>query len=307
MVPGRPDQNLTEMRVERNADDTLTYHWSGEHFQFNNDRSRENAIRATHAVFSKPGTRDFSGSVNLLDSTQVRAVVSFMWVTVVRQSNELQVQIGGYIDGPLRVVAENQLKVYLAMGLWASAPESYVILQRNRVSMPTNASCPVNLDTSDDSSYTLTMDMRAGIPGWKFYNSHNSTPVDIDGRFSPAERQLDLTYPDWNCAYGPQGGVISKFVVPEFLRKKPGSRLVYIDDANHEPKEDMKGIEFEPGAIGHNGYRMDMRGMKKGVYPGDYLVWYVAPPFAPGQEKAYLDEYDHPVVGRPTELEGTAK
>ena len=55
---------------------------------------------------------------------------------------------------------------------------------------------------------------------------------------------------------------------------------------------------FEPGAVGLNGYFMDMQGLKEGMYSGDYAVWYLPPPFKQGDEVPYLREYDHPIVAR---------
>lgn len=301
VVPGKSADDYTDLQIKRHANGEQTHFWFGETFMYNNDRSRKNAVRATYLGLGDPGTRNFRGKPNLIDSTQVRAVVSFMWVTLVRQSNDITVDIGGVIDGPLRVIAENQLAVRLALGYWVKAPNSYLILWRNKMSMPTNANCPVNLDESDDSSYTLCVDFHdQNHKGLKFFNSHNSTPVVIDGKTSAAEKKLNWAYPDWNCVYSPRGGMLSKFVIPDFLRKKKGSKLIYIDDAKHEREDDEEGLEFQKGAFGYNGYVMDMRGLKKGLYPGDYVVWYLPPGFKPGEEKAFLNEYDKPLTGQPT-------
>ncbi|MBL4846677.1 MAG: hypothetical protein JKY65_14235 [Planctomycetes bacterium] len=303
IVPGRTAEDFTELRIKRHKNGEETYYWFGETFMYNNDRSRQNAVRATFLGMGPSMTRDFRGTPNLLDSTQVRAVVSFMWITLVRQSNDITVDIGGVIDGPLRVIAENQLAVRLALGYWVKAPNSYLILWRNKMSMPTNANCPVNLDESDDSSYTLCVDLhKDNHKGFKFFNSHNKTPVVIDGKTSAAEKRLDMAYPDWNCVYSKNGGMLSKFVVPDFLRKKKRSKLVYIDDANYTRHEDEEGLEFQKGAFGYQGFHMDMRGLKKGVYPGDYVVWYLPPGFKPGQEQAYLDEYRKPLTGKSTKI-----
>ncbi len=290
--PGRSSVDLVSLNMRKHGDEEKTYTWRSASWTFNNDKSRMNAVRATYASFLDE--RGLPGP-NILDSTIVRAVVSFMWVEVVRQSNDIRVEIGGYIDGPLRVVAENRLKVYLALGLWASAPDSYVILWPHKVSMPTNASCPVNLDESGESSYTLTMDLARSAAGWKFFNSNNKTPVDIDGRTSPEEAALDRSWPEWNCMFGPHGAIISKFVIPQGMRR-PTNQLFYKDDLTHRwPDNATQQIEFEPGAWGTNGYYVDMRGLAKGIYPGDYVVWYAPPPFKPGDEVQYLNEWDHPL------------
>jgi hypothetical protein len=297
VVPGRTTSSLVALSVRVHDDEDRTWTWQGERFLFDNDRSRKNAVRATFASFfdGHPSRR----GPNVLDSTIVRAVVSFMWVEVVRQSNDIRVELGAWLAGPIRVVAQNLLQVYLALGMWASAPDSYVMLWPNKVSMPTNARCPVNLDESGESSYTLCMDLSKQAKDWKFYNSNNAEPVDIDGRTSPGERALNTAWPEWNCMFGPTGGIITKFVIPPGMRR-PTNRLVYIDDEYHRRPESAEGIEFEPGAHGTNGYYVDMRGLKEGTYPGDYVCWYAAPPFAPGDHQTYLNEWDHPLEVRAT-------
>jgi hypothetical protein len=297
VVPGRVGSPLVALTCRVHDDEESTWTWQGEKFIFDNDRSRKNAVRATFASFFD-GTPARRGP-NVLDSTIVRAVVSFMWVEVVRQSNDIKVELGAWLAGPIRVIAQNVLQVYLALGMWASAPDSYIILWPNKVSMPTNASCPVNLDESGESSYTLCMDLSKEAKGWKFYNLHNPEPVDIDGRTSAAERGLNQTWPEWNCMMGPNGAIITKFVIPPAMRR-PTNRLVYIDDEYHRRAEDVEGIEFEPGAFGTNGYYVDMRGLAKGIYPGDYVAWYAGAPFAVGDEQKFLNEWDAPVEVKAT-------
>jgi hypothetical protein len=291
-IPVRPNTWLVGLQVKKHTEEEKTFTWRGEKFVFDNDKSRQNAVRATFATFVDPTTGRRGPA--MIDCTIVRAVVQFMWVTVVRQSNDIKVELGAYRAGPIRIVAQNLLKVYLALGLWASAPDSYVMLWHNKVSMPTNASCPVNLDESGESSYTLCMDMAKGARGYKFYNSSNPTPVDIDGRVSAAERRLDPKWPDWNCVYGPGGAIISKFVIPPSMQRAT-NRLVYIDDEYHKHAEDDAGIEFEKGAFGTNGYYVDMRGLKEGIYPGDYVCWYTGAPFERGDHAKYLLEWDRPL------------
>lgn len=297
VVPGNVATSLVALTPRDHGKGDVTWTWQGERFVFDNDRSRKNAVRATFASFfdEVPSRR----GPNVIDSTIVRAVVSFMWVEVVRQSNDIRVELGAWRAGPIRVIAQNLLQVYLALGMWASAPDSYVMLWPNKVSMPTNARCPVNLDKSGESSYTLCMDLSKDAKGWKFYNSHNPEPVDIDGRTSAAERGLKMDWPEWNCMFGPDGGIITKFVIPEGMRR-PTNRLVYIDDEYHRRPESDAGVEFEPGAFGTNGYYVDMRGLREGTYPGDYVVWYAAPPFAVGDHQQYLNEWDHPLEVRAT-------
>jgi len=55
------------------------------------------------------------------------------------------------------------------------------------------------------------------------------------------------------------------------------------------------GLEFEDGTFGTTGFHIDSRGLKKGVYSGDYVVWYGKSGFQPGDEVAYLNEYERPL------------
>ena len=61
------------------------------------------------------------------------------------------------------------------------------------------------------------------------------------------------------------------------------------------------GLEFQKGAFGYNGYLMDMRGLKKGVYSGNYTVWYAPPGFKKGDEKQYIWERTHPIKAKATQ------
>lgn len=291
-IPPKVDTDLvsfTRQQLEDDEEALCTYR--GEGFTFSNARSPLNSVRATNASLRKA---DGTMSQSPIDCSFMRGVATFMWVEVVRHSADIKVQIGGWIDGPIRVVCQSVLKVYLALGFWVSTPDSYYILWPNKVTMPTNASCPVNLDQGGDSSYTLCWDMAKAARGWKFYNSHNPRPVDIDGKMDAAEKALDLTWPDWNCTYGPEGAMISKFVIPRNM-VRPTNRLVYIDDATRGEEALEEGLEYELGSYGTNGYRVDLRGMREGTYPGDYVTWYLPAGFQHGDHVKYLNEYDHPI------------
>ena len=291
-VPPPVTTDLVSLTVQPREDaEEAVCTYRGEGFTFTNSRTPNNQVRATSASFKRA---DGTMSPSPIDCSFMRGVATFMWVEVVRHSSDSKVQLGGWIDGPIRVVAQSLLKVYLALGFWATTPDSYYILWPNKVTMPTNADCPVNLDQSGDSSYTLCWDMARATQGWKFYNSHNKDPVDIDGSMSAAEKALDLTWPDWNCVYGPEGAMISKFVIPSSMQR-PTNRLFYVDDREQGEDEVEEGLQFEAGMFGTNGYRIDLRGMRSGTYPGDYVTWYLPAGFKHGDHVKYLNEYDHPI------------
>jgi hypothetical protein len=155
--------------------------------------------------------------------------------------------------------------------------------------MPTNVKVPVTLNESDPSCYKLPIDLSQRVKGWKFYNDRNPDPVTIDGRMDDKEKALDLTFPSWNCAYGPEGALITRFTLdPRCV--KPTTKLLYIDDLTQEIEP-----EFEPGAWGTFGYYVDLAGIKSGLYSGNYYIFYCPPPFKLGDHKKYIDTLDAPI------------
>jgi hypothetical protein len=211
-------------------------------------------------------------------------------MTFHKDSSEFRVDIGGYINGPVRVVGQSLMEFYFAVGIWLKAKDSYVILYPNACAMPTNVDNPVDIsDTPGASYYKLLCDLSSRAKGWKFYNSWNPNPVDIDGKMDEREKKLDKRWPDWNCAFGPEGAIINRFILdPRAVRDT--NELYYLDDLTTEEPP-----EFEPGNFGTFGYKLDLSGIKSGLYTGDYLIFYPAAPFKQGDEKKFLDVVDHPL------------
>src|SRR5258706_466970 len=59
-----------------------------------------------------------------------------------------------------------------------------------------------------------------------------------------SEKALDLGFPSWNCAYGPEGAIVTRFQLdPRCVR--PTNKLFYVDDVSRSIDP-----EFEPGAWG---------------------------------------------------------
>src|SRR5262249_49644891 len=139
------------------------------------------------------------------------------------------------------------------------------------------------------SYYNLPIDLSTRAKGWKFFNDKNPDPVDIDGRMDDREKKLDTRFPSWNCAYGPEGAIITRFVLdPRTVR--PSNKLFYLDDLKQEIEP-----EFEPGSWGTFGYHVDLSGLKSGLYSGDYIIFYCAAPFTKGDEKKFIATLDSPL------------
>lgn len=282
----------------RTGDDgeSRTTVWRGQRFELDNDQARKNAIRPTSLRFLAPDGRP---GADLLDSLQIRAQATFMRLEIVRLTDDIEVHIGAWRAGPIRVIARNSLEVYLALGVWVSTPDSTIVLWPDRLTMPTNVYSPVNLDQGGDSHYTVCLDLAPVAQGWRFHTARNRTPAAIDGKTSQSERALDRSWSDWTCVHGPEGAILARFVLPDGMRH-PTNELVYEDDERRRLPEETDGVEFHEGARGTHGFKVDIRGLKAGTHRGEYTLWYLPGPFAPGDERKYLDAVEHPLQLRAT-------
>ncbi|MBI3724397.1 hypothetical protein HY251_10655 [bacterium] len=286
--PERSKKRYVNLEVKSDG----TTIWTGDRYVFDNAKCKTNACRLTSLKYAAPGDAepDYSKAVNVLDCTKMTGALKKTFVTFHKDSTDADIRVGGYLNGPVRVVAQNLVELYLALGIWISAPDSLLFLYPSCSTAPTNVKLPVDLsDTAGASWYKLMIDLSTRAKGWQFYNEKNKTPVPIEGKMSPAKERLDKTLPKWNCAFGPEGAIIQKFVADKKFSGK--NELYFHDNLNEEEPP-----EFEPGAFGSFGFKIDLSGLQSGLYSGDYIIWYPPAPFKPGDEQKYLDILDNPVV-----------
>ncbi|MEZ0227305.1 MAG: hypothetical protein ACAI25_01665 [Planctomycetota bacterium] len=273
-------------------DDTIT--WHGERWVSDNAKSTWNSCRMTMLKFARPEdeTPDYTRSPSILDSSKVTLRLKKWFKSLQWDSTDFYVKIGGYINGPVRVVCQSIMEFDIALGFKLKAKDSYILSYANASTMPTNCENPIDIsDTPGESWYKLLMDLNSKTAkGWKFYNSFNSTPVTIDGKMDDAEKKLVKTWSDWNCVFGPEGAILQRFTIPKEVIRNT-NEIYYSDDmSTAEPPE------FEAGNFGTFGYKLDLSGVKAGLYSGDYVIWYCAAPFKQGDERKYLDALDKPLV-----------
>jgi hypothetical protein len=276
---------------EKNGD-TIT--WHGERWLSDNAKSTWNACRMTTLKFATAGSEppDFSAAPSILDCSKVTLRLKKWFKCLQWDSTDFYVKIGGYINGPVRVVCQSIMEFDIALGFKLRAKDSYIMSYANASTMPTNCENPIDIsDTPGESWYKLLMDLNSKTAkGWKFYNDKNPTPVDIDGKMDENEKKLNKAWPDWNCVFGPEGAIIQRFTIPKEVVRNT-NELYYSDDMSQaEPPE------FEPGNFGTFGYKLDLSGVKAGTYSGDYVIWYCAAPFKQGDERKYLDVVDKPLT-----------
>ncbi len=276
--------------IEKSGD-TIT--WHGERWTSDNAKSTWNSCRMTSLRFARPEDEvpDFSKCPSIIDCSKVTLRLKKWFKCLQWDSTDFYVKIGGYINGPVRVVCQSIMEFDIALGFKLRAKDSYIIVYANASTMPTNCENPIDIsDTPGESWYKLLMDLNSKTAkGWKFYNNWNPTPVTIDGKMDEQEKKLDKRWPDWNCVFGPEGAILQRFTIPKETVRDT-NELYYDDDLSHE-----EAPEFEPGNFGTFGYKLDLSGVKAGLYTGDYVIWYCAAPYKQGDETRYLDVVDHPL------------
>ena len=280
--------------LEKGAENSIS--WFGERFSSDNARSTWNACRLTSLRFAKPEDEvpDYSKSGSVIDCSKVTLRLKKWFKSLQWDSTDFYVKIGGYCNGPVRTIVQSLMEFDVAFGFKIRAKDSYIVMYATASTMPTNCDNPVDIsDSPGESWYKLLMDLDSkNCKGWKFYNNWNKTPVDIDGKMSDAENKLDKKWPDYNCVFGPEGAIISRFVLPKEVVRDT-NELYYSDDLNA-----IEPPEFQPGNFGTFGYKLDLSGVKAGLYTGDYVIFYVAAPFAQGDERKFLDIVDKPLVAK---------
>ncbi|HZU96679.1 MAG TPA: hypothetical protein VFF73_08315 [Planctomycetota bacterium] len=278
--------------IDKKEDGTVT--WHGERWMSDNAKSTWNACRMTTLKFARPEdeTPDFSKSPSIIDCSKVTLRLKKWFKCLQWDSTDFYVKIGGYINGPVRVVCQSIMEFDIALGFKLRAKDSYIMTYANASTMPTNCENPIDIsETPGESWYKLLMDLNSKTAkGWKFYNDKNPTAVTIDGKMDDAEKKLDKSWPDWNCVFGPEGAIIQRFTIPKEVVRN-SNELYYNDDMSQEEPP-----EFEPGNWGCFGYKLDLSGVKAGLYTGDYVIWYCAAPYKQGDETKYLDVVDKPLT-----------
>jgi hypothetical protein len=286
-----PRSTVRYAHIERRKDKTVE--WHGERFYSDNGRSPHNVCRLTTLKFAKPedATPDYAKCNNVIDCSKVTLRAKKLFMSIQRDSSDVYVDIGGYINGPVRVICQNLVEINVALGFTIRCPDSFLFLYANATTMPTNVDLPVDLSDSEGTSwYKLLVDLsKERAKGWKFYNEKNSTPVTIDGKMDAAEQKLNKAWPSWNCMFGPEGAIMVRMVLDKRAQRAT-NQLYYSDNVEEE-----EAPEFEPGNFGTVGLKVDLTGLTSGTYAGDYIIWYAPAPFAQGDEQKYLDILDSPL------------
>ncbi len=270
------------------------YRIQARNYYLDNAEYPPNAFRPTVTSITPSAGGD---NTDIYDSPKQRATLSLFFFIVHKNETDIKTKIVASIDGPIRIINKNEIRLRLFWKLWLPTPESVTKLYYSHYDLPTNLYLPVGLDQEAPSRLRVSWDLADPAIGYKFYNSHNPNPVVIDGIMSPEEKALDSSYPDWNLVTGTHGTQINRFTFPPRLQGKD-HRLYYQDDSRLADPPEMV-----PGQIGHTGFEVDLTGAKAGIYPLIYYVYYPED-FKIGNETRYINILDHPLTVVVKEVKG---
>lgn len=240
------------------VDDNNNYAVEARDYHLDNDLFPPNAFRASN-MFVRPEPFAKTGH-NILDSTKIRIQLGYKFIKLTKDETQFQTKLVSQIDGPVRMIVKNDMKMYLFLGIWLPSPNSVAYMYPWGFSVPNLVELPVTLNDDGKSNFRVSMDAQPGLEGYQFYSDRNLSPVAVDGRMDEAERNLDTGFPRWIVITGDKGTRIVIIEIDPLLQRE-GNELYYLDDStlSDEP-------EFQPGQMGNAGFRVNLSGLKKGKY-----------------------------------------
>lgn len=182
----------------------------------------------------------------------------FKFDTTLKPEDSTEPNLIGYVDGPVEVrrlvynrifIPKIPFKIELkdASFLSDSQYNGDYFHFNGKVNIPTELKALIKRIKAE-----LTTDFNENAKGMTFYNSYNPTGVEIDGKMSKEEIELNRDSYDWSLIVGPQGGWanILKFLTPGV---KKYFKLYYLDDENYFDEANEKNYG---GIYGSTGYEI---------------------------------------------------
>ena len=266
--------------------DNNVYYMDARDYHINNAKFPPNTFRPTHLYI-----RDdpWGGEApNLIDATKLRTKINYKFITIHKKETEFRTDLVGSIDGPVRIVNRNALKMYLFLGIWLPSPVSMSFMYPWGYSVPNKVKLPVTANDNGKSNIRVAFDHNPNLLGHRFYSDRNPESVLVDGLTDEQEEAMDRSYPKWIAMMGEEGGMVSRLRLHPDLSGQ--NRLHYSDDASVDDSPD-----FHPGQWGEFGFIIDVSGIPKGVYDIDYNVFFKRH-FEQGDEVEFLQILDAPVT-----------
>ena len=165
---------------------------------------------------------------NVVDRQKVR--VHARVLGMIRWSiteEDVDAEVVGWIDGPVRVVRRLESRVSLGPGIQGPSIEMDTLYHGHWIRLPITVLLPMD-GLLSEMVMRLYIDFRH-ITGWRMIAPFLDEPVDIDGEPSLEELELDRDPASWVMAEGDAGTVLARIRTPV---STPGvqSFVHFVDD-----------------------------------------------------------------------------
>ncbi len=243
----------TEEPGERSGIDYINYH---------PDQDKYVALYNT-AVFMRDGIHraDYNANicppeaggtgVDITDRLKIRIEIrlKFPPVTLRFDEDDTEVATVAYIDGPIRVVRRNQVYLQVPFFSIPFGGAHDVVIYRDTNEAPVEVSIPKGAAWLIKSmNIRFGTDFSPAAMGMLWYNTYNTEGAIIDGRMSPAEKQLDMRLDErgrqeyWQLVVGPQGSMMRRGHYTPDLDNVLQTSIRYVDNmTSPDPPEEYAG------------------------------------------------------------------
>ena len=228
---------------------------------------------------------------------RVKAKTALNLVEIYRTEEDFNVEITAYTDGSVRVLRQTRAWQTLFWGIPSPSSTQTSIYYRNQMQFPITIDVPFDVSMFfKEVSLRVSIDTPSDVPGLRrYYNNHNTDGVDVDGKMSPREKNINKGQVHWQVVAGttpqhPEGW----FSVHEITSSKSTSislPLWYVDDVDFvDPPENIQG------SCGNLGFMLQGIDMLKKGYLKIIVKQFPVINYKPGDENEFLKIDQRPLV-----------
>ena len=196
-----------------------------------------------------------------------------------------------WIQGPIRVVKRVEQWARAPLGLKLLRAVVDVQYYETMATVPVNISLPIDIEKIVTSVVvSFGTDYSPAVKGSTYYSSTNPQGILIDGQMTESDRNFNREREDWNVITGKWGSYMTRIIVPEYVYEYVTISQNIVDDESAAlPPEAIFG------SIGYITQDLNVSRVPKGKHT-IYMEFYTPPNYQPGDEVAYLNYLDHPLV-----------
>lgn len=235
-----------------------------------------------------------------VDRLKVRAEVSLFFGKIKFRVNEEKLcsDTLSWIQGPIRVVKRVEQWVKAPLGMKVLRAVVDVQYYETLATVPVNFILPFKVDAViTDAIISFGTDYSPAVKGSTYYSSTNPQGILIDGKMTGSDHNFNREREDWNVITGDWGSYMTRIIIPEYLNENLTASQDIVDD-----EDALLPPENIPGSIGYITQDLNISKVPRGKHT-IYMEFYTPPNYKPGDEVAYLNYLDHPLVVKIKEKE----